>query len=83
MNNNTTAVARINHMGTSHSESCNIMTQTIWHWCTENKVWLSASFIPAKENTATDKESRVINLDMEWKLDPTALSHAFSLASAP
>ena len=66
-------------MGTSHSESCNMMTQMIRHWRIENKMWLAASFIQGKENTATDKESRVINLDMEWKLDPTALFHAFSL----
>ena len=79
MIDNTTAVACISRMGTSHSESCNIMTQTIWRWCIENKVWVSASFIPGKENTAADKESKVITLDMVWKLDPTALSHAFSL----
>ena len=78
MIDNTTAVACINHMGTSHSESCSMMTQTLWHWWTENDVWLSATFIPGKQNTAADKESRAINLDMEWKLDPTALSHALS-----
>ena len=82
MIDNTTAVACINHMGTSHSEWCNMMTQTIWHWCTENDVWLSAAFIPGKENTAADKESRAINLDKEWKLDPTALSHALSRLQA-
>ena len=82
MIDNTTAVACINPMGTSHSESCNMMTQTIWHWCIENDVWLSAAFIPGKENTAADKQSRAINLDMEWKLDPTALSHALSRLQA-
>ena len=38
--------------------------------------------IPGKENRAADKESRAINLDMEWKLDPTALSHALSRLQA-
>ena len=40
------------------------------------------AFIPGKENTAADKESRAINLDTEWKLDPTALSHALSRLQA-
>ena len=82
MIDNTTAVACINHMGTSHSESCNMMTQTIWHWYTENDVWLSAAFIPGKENTAADKESRAINLDME--VGPYSILSCFiPLAGAP
>ena len=40
------------------------------------------AFIPGKENTAADKESRAINLDTEWKLDPTALSYALSRLQA-
>ena len=84
MINNVIAVACINHMGTSHSESCNMMTQTrIWRWCIENDVWLSATFIPGKEKTAADKESRAINLDTEWKLDYSTLSSFISLAGAP
>ena len=78
MIDNTTAVACLNHMGTSHSDSCNMMTQTIWKWCIDNHVWLSAAYIPGKENTAADEESRKINLDAEWKLNTDQLNKALA-----
>ena len=34
-------------------------------WCTDNHVWLSAAYIPGKENTVADEESRKINLDTD------------------
>ena len=78
MIDNTTAVACLNHMGTSHSDSCNMMTQTIWKWCIDNHVWLSAAYIPGKENTAADEESRKINIDAEWKLNTDQLNKALA-----
>ena len=33
MCDNTTAVNVINHMGTSHSDSCNSVGKEIWEWC--------------------------------------------------
>ena len=77
MIDNTTAVACINHMGTSHSDACNLMTSMIWQWCINHKVWLSAAHIPGKENTAADEESRKINWDAEWKVEPETLQAAF------
>ena len=76
MIDNTTAVACINHMGTSHSDACNLITHTIWQWCIDNYVWLSAAYIPGKENTAADEESRKTNLDAEWKLNSEFLRAA-------
>ena len=29
---NTTAVNIVNHMGTSHSETCNLLAKEIWEW---------------------------------------------------
>ena len=43
---NTTAVATLNHMGTSHSRDCNAACGLVWDWCVSNSVWLSASHIP-------------------------------------
>ena len=73
---NSTAVACINNMGTSHSDSCNDLTFCIWQWCIAREVWLSAAHIPGKENTAADEESRKINVDGEWKLNSTVLEEA-------
>ena len=33
MCDNTTAVNVINHMGTSHYDSCNSLATEIWEWC--------------------------------------------------
>ena len=75
---NSTAVACINHMGSSHSQTCNQITFSIWQWCLSHRVWLSAAHIPGKENTAADRESRKINLDAEWKLDGVVLKEALA-----
>lgn len=82
LTDNTTAVACINHMGTSHSDSCNDLTATIWHWWINHNVWLSAAHIHGKDITAADMESRKQNLDAEWQLNPSVLSGALSLLQA-
>lgn len=78
MIDNTTAVACINNMGTSHSIACNSITQAVWNWCISHKIWISAAHIPGRENTVADGESRKINLDAEWKLDSTLLQASLS-----
>ena len=69
MMDNTTAVACVNKMGTSHSPICNNITQNIWKFCQERDIWLSAAYIPGKENTAADRQSRTVNTDTEWKMN--------------
>ena len=60
-------------MGTSHSESGNRLTFTVWEWCRKRGVWISAAHIPGVLNTEADEESRKINSDSEWKLDSRVL----------
>ena len=79
MCDNMTTVACVNHMGTSHSPSCNSLAKDLWEWCIAQKVWISAAHIPGVDNTAADLESRSINLDMEWKLNPERLKFALDL----
>lgn len=76
MMDNTTAVACLNKMGTSHSRECNIVTKEIWNFCIEKNIWLSAAYVPGKENVCADLESRKINTDAEWKLNPEILNIA-------
>ena len=73
---NSTAVACINKMGTSHSVLCNQLTFSIWDWCIENNIWISAAHIPGKDNSRADAESRNINLDGEWMLNSNFLEEA-------
>ena len=71
---NTTAVACINHFGTSHSTACNDLMFTIWECCIAREIWLTAAHIPGKKNTAAaHAESRKINLDAEWQLNSQML----------
>ena len=76
MLDNTTAVACINNMGTNHSLACDSVVKNIWLFCLRRDVWLSAAYIPGRENTEADLESRKINLDTEWKLNPSLLNQA-------
>ena len=66
---NTTAVTHNNRMGGSHSVSCNFYTQLIWHWAQETNVWLSAAYLPGKDNVVADFHSRCFKDDTEWTLD--------------
>lgn len=76
---NTTAVACINHMGTSHSTACNEMTLAIWRLCQRHSIWLSAAFLPGRENVIADAESRNINIDAEWMLNKAFFLKAMRL----
>ena len=68
---NTTAVADIGKMGTSHSRKRNALTQEIWTWCTHYNIFLTTANISGKENNAADAESRKDRRDLEWSLDRT------------
>lgn len=74
---NTSAVSIINHMGTSHSDKCNSIAHDIWKFCIHNNTWLSASYIPGIENVIADKESRCIETNTEWMINPSLLKKAF------
>ena len=76
MIDNTTAVAVINHMGTSHSDSLNRLTKEIWLWCIPRNIWLSAAHIAGKCNIQADLESRHSVTETEWMLNNTLLSNA-------
>ena len=79
MMDNTTAVACVSKMGTSHSVMCNEITQMIWMFAIERDMWLSAAFIPGKLNVEADEESRKQNMDAEWRLKDDILSDSLSI----
>ena len=67
---NTTAISYINNMGGIVSDSCNHLSKTIWYYCINRKVWLSAVHIPGKDNETADYMSRLQNENTEWRLSP-------------
>ena len=78
MIDNTTAVAVINHMGTSHSDPLNKLTKEIWLWYIPRNIWLSAAHIAGKCNIQADLESPHSVTETEWMLNNTLLSNALS-----
>ena len=68
---NTTAVAVINHMGTSHSGHLNKLCKEIWDWCIARNIWISAGHIAGKANVEFDLESRQNQTITEWMLNTT------------
>lgn len=77
---NTTAVSAINHMGTSHSQLCNQLACELWEWCIDKHIWLSAAYIPGKDNVIADYESRKqSDMSKEWMLDPNLLKQALTV----
>ena len=65
---NTTAECVIRQMGTSHGSKLNTLAKAIWQWCTEHNIWITMGHILGQDNVQADKESRVFNLNMEWRL---------------
>lgn len=65
---NTVAVTYVSKMG-GKIESLNTLTTSIWKFCMDRNIWLSASHIAGVENTEADFISRHKKSDLEWKLD--------------
>ena len=79
MMDNTTAVACISKMGTSHSIACNLFTQDIWRFCIQRNMSISAAYVPGKLNVEADEESRKVNQDAEWLLNRDILLNALQV----
>ena len=58
----------INKMG-GKIQSLNDLSKTIWHFCADRNIWLSACHVPGVENIEADFLSRSRNCDLEWMLD--------------
>ena len=70
MCDNTTAGTVINHVGTSHSDSCNSVAK---------EIWLSAAHIPGKQNLFADFESGRNQRASEWRLEKAKLIYALEV----
>lgn len=69
---NTTAISYVNRMGGIRIPKFNRLTREIWKWCEDRKIWLSASYVPSKQNVDADIASRIKNMDTEWELSNSA-----------
>ena len=70
MCDNVTAVSYVNNMWGIKSQTCDDIACRILDFCTKNQLWLSAAHIPGTVNIEADKQSRVLEDAIEWKLNP-------------
>ena len=81
---NSTEVACINKLGTSHSGKCDTLSKQIWKWAQQNENWLSATPIPVIQNRELDLESRKNEVHTVWKLRENTFNNIWSqLSTSP
>lgn len=51
------------------------IVKKIWKWCETKKLWIHASYIPSKENTAADRKSRRVEKETKYSLSQEAFEH--------
>ena len=76
---NTTAKSYINHIGGTHSPTLNVIALSIWNWCLERHLHLSAEYLPGVENQIADAESRHSESCCDWMLHPQVFEQINSL----
>ena len=64
----TNAVSYIQNMGGMGNSKMNALAIDIWQFAIDNNLWISASFIPGRDNTDADTGSRLLNIRTEWSL---------------
>ena len=82
LSDNSSSVAHINNMGGIKSELMNDLTKSIWSWCSDRNIWISAAHIPGKSNPA-DIASRKFNDNVEWMLDKLVFQKLVKLWGTP
>lgn len=67
---NLTAVSYINQKGGTTSRLLCQLAITLWGWCTERDIMLTAEHLPGRLNVEADKESRSTKDWWDWMLNP-------------
>jgi len=65
---NVSAVAYVNDMGGMTSKHMDSLARSIWEWCLERNIYLSAIHIPGSQNVEADFYSRNFSDSTEWML---------------
>ena len=69
LSDNTTTVYGINNMHYNKSDLCHAIISEIWAWAERKIIWITASYIPGKENYYADAESLRKQTEMEGILN--------------
>ena len=68
-------------MGGIKSPSLNSLSRTLWEWCIERSIIISAQHIPGKENLVIDSLSREFYL--EWSIDVDSFNQISNMTFVP
>ena len=81
---NSTVVAYLNHdQGGTHSIPLCLETVRLLSWCCQERIVLSASHIPGRQNLVADFLSRGNFLPSEWSLHPFVFLQILRVSSPP
>jgi len=69
---NKTAVAYIMKMGGTRSKVLLSVAQEMWKYCLENRITLTAEYLPGVQNVEADRQSRVYQDNSNWSLQKEA-----------
>ena len=76
---NTTAISYVNRMGGTHSYNLSAIAGSLWQWCLQRRIMLSAEHLPGTLNIWADAESRTLPSSAEWKLQESICHHVLDL----
>ena len=65
---NTTAVNYLNKQG-GRKFRLNKLAKNIWTWAKQNKIWITAIYLPGKDNVRADRISRTRHSNLEWTIN--------------
>ena len=74
----TTTVHGINNIHSNKSDVCRSIISEIWTWGEDKNIWITASYIPKKENYDEDAESHKKQTEVEWMLNQNIFSKVIS-----
>ena len=76
---NTSAVAYINNLGGTVSPELVDLAKTLWMWCLERNIHITAQHLPGAQNHIADAESRTMVDRSDWKLNPILFKRIVNL----
>lgn len=78
LTDNCTAMADMNHMGTSSCPNRDALAKEIWLCCSSHNIWLTASHIPGVSNVEADRQSQTSQSQLTWTLNPKIFRSLFT-----
>ena len=66
-------------MHSNKSDLCHAIISEIGAWAEDKNIWITASYIPGRENYDVDLESRKKQTELEWILNQKPFTKILSL----